>query len=124
MGHDGACSPRHLTNNHAQPFRMLQSFDGRRVSASAGARGDRVYKAILRATTFLAVILTSVTSARANARVFVDVPAATATVPASFVFYSKGSNLAVRSARVFDTRDANGITPSDHRPVLTTFLVK
>jgi endonuclease/exonuclease/phosphatase family metal-dependent hydrolase len=41
-----------------------------------------------------------------------------------YIFYSKGSNLAVRSARVFDTRDANGITPSDHRPVLTTFLVK
>jgi endonuclease/exonuclease/phosphatase family metal-dependent hydrolase len=41
-----------------------------------------------------------------------------------YIFYSKGSNLAVQSAQVFDTRDANGITPSDHRPVLTTFLVK
>jgi endonuclease/exonuclease/phosphatase family metal-dependent hydrolase len=41
-----------------------------------------------------------------------------------YIFYSKGSNLAVRSAQVFDTSDANGITPSDHRPVLTTFLVK
>jgi hypothetical protein len=25
---------------------------------------------------------------------------------------------------VFDTRDANGVMPSDHRPVLTTFVVK
>ena len=41
-----------------------------------------------------------------------------------YIFYSKNSNLAVHSAQVFDTRDASGVTPSDHRPVLTTFLVK
>jgi endonuclease/exonuclease/phosphatase family metal-dependent hydrolase len=41
-----------------------------------------------------------------------------------YLFYSKGSNLSVKSSQVYDTRDANGITPSDHRPVLTTFLVK
>ena len=42
-----------------------------------------------------------------------------------YIFYSKGSrNLTVTSSRVYDTRDANGIMPSDHRPVLTEFLVK
>jgi hypothetical protein len=25
---------------------------------------------------------------------------------------------------VFDTRDANGVMPSDHRPLLSTFTVK
>jgi hypothetical protein len=30
----------------------------------------------------------------------------------------------VTSSQVFDTRDANGVMPSDHRPVLTTFVVK
>ena len=42
-----------------------------------------------------------------------------------YIFYSKAStNLTVVSSQVFDTRDANGVTPSDHRPVLTTFTVK
>jgi endonuclease/exonuclease/phosphatase family metal-dependent hydrolase len=42
-----------------------------------------------------------------------------------YIFYSKGcSNLTVTSSQVFDTRDANGIMPSDHRPVLTVFQVK
>jgi endonuclease/exonuclease/phosphatase family metal-dependent hydrolase len=42
-----------------------------------------------------------------------------------YIFYSKGStNLTVQSSRVYDTRDANGVMPSDHRPVLTTFLVR
>jgi endonuclease/exonuclease/phosphatase family metal-dependent hydrolase len=42
-----------------------------------------------------------------------------------YIFYSKGSsNLTVTSSRVYDTRDANGIMPSDHRPVLTVFDVK
>jgi hypothetical protein len=30
----------------------------------------------------------------------------------------------VVSSQVYDTRDANGVTPSDHRPVLTTFSVQ
>ena len=42
-----------------------------------------------------------------------------------YIFYSKGSrNLSVKSSQVYDTRDANGAMPSDHRPVLTTFIVK
>jgi len=42
-----------------------------------------------------------------------------------FIFYSKSAaNLAVKSSQVYDTRDAAGTTPSDHRPVLTTFIVK
>ena len=42
-----------------------------------------------------------------------------------YIFYSKSSlNLTVTSSQVFDTRDANGVMPSDHRPVLTTFVVK
>jgi endonuclease/exonuclease/phosphatase family metal-dependent hydrolase len=42
-----------------------------------------------------------------------------------YIFYSKSSlNLSVKSSQVYDTRDANGVMPSDHRPVLTTFIVK
>ena len=42
-----------------------------------------------------------------------------------YIFYSKGSsNLVVKSSQVYDTRDANGVMPSDHRPVLTAFEVR
>ncbi len=42
-----------------------------------------------------------------------------------YIFASKNaSNLTVKSSQVYDTSDASGNTPSDHRPVLTTFLVK
>ena len=42
-----------------------------------------------------------------------------------YIFYSKASaNLVVKASQVFDTRDASGVMPSDHRPVLTTFIVK
>jgi endonuclease/exonuclease/phosphatase family metal-dependent hydrolase len=42
-----------------------------------------------------------------------------------YIFYSKASaNLTVKSSQVVDTRDSNGVMPSDHRPVLTTFEVK
>ena len=42
-----------------------------------------------------------------------------------YIFYSKSSgNLTVKSSQVYDTRDSNGVMPSDHRPVLTTFIVK
>ena len=42
-----------------------------------------------------------------------------------YIYYSKGStNLDVVSSQVFDTRDANGYMPSDHRPLLTTFVVR
>jgi endonuclease/exonuclease/phosphatase family metal-dependent hydrolase len=42
-----------------------------------------------------------------------------------YIFYSKNSaSLSVKSSQVYDTRDSNGATPSDHRPVLTTFIVK
>jgi endonuclease/exonuclease/phosphatase family metal-dependent hydrolase len=41
-----------------------------------------------------------------------------------YIYYSKSANLSVVSSQVYDTRDANGIMPSDHRPVLTVFTVK
>jgi endonuclease/exonuclease/phosphatase family metal-dependent hydrolase len=42
-----------------------------------------------------------------------------------FIFASKNaSNLTVKSSQVYDTRDSNGVTPSDHRPVLTVFSVR
>ncbi len=34
------------------------------------------------------------------------------------------SRLQITAARVFDVRDANGVQPSDHRPVMVTFAVK
>jgi len=42
-----------------------------------------------------------------------------------YILYSKGaSNLVVKASKVYDTRDANGVMPSDHRPVVTTFEVR
>lgn len=42
-----------------------------------------------------------------------------------YIFYSKqAANLVVLGSQVYDTRDANGVMPSDHRPVLTTFEVR
>jgi endonuclease/exonuclease/phosphatase family metal-dependent hydrolase len=42
-----------------------------------------------------------------------------------YIFYSKSSlNLSVKASQVYDTRDADGDMPSDHRPVVTTFIVK
>jgi len=42
-----------------------------------------------------------------------------------YIFTSKNaSSLSVKSSQVFDTRDASGNMPSDHRPVLTTFIVQ
>lgn len=42
-----------------------------------------------------------------------------------YIFYSKNaSNLTVQSSQVYNTADASGIMPSDHRPVLTTFVVR
>jgi endonuclease/exonuclease/phosphatase family metal-dependent hydrolase len=41
-----------------------------------------------------------------------------------FVYYSKGeAHLTLKSVQVIDTRDANGIMPSDHRPLLAVFTV-
>ena len=41
-----------------------------------------------------------------------------------YVWYSNsGSKLTLRSSQVFDTRDGNGVMPSDHRPLLTVFDV-
>lgn len=42
-----------------------------------------------------------------------------------FVFESEGASaLRVLSSRVFDTRDARGVMPSDHKPLLVTFSVQ
>jgi len=42
-----------------------------------------------------------------------------------FIYYSHGAkNLVLKSSQVFDTRDSKGVTPSDHRPVMSVFTVK
>jgi endonuclease/exonuclease/phosphatase family metal-dependent hydrolase len=41
-----------------------------------------------------------------------------------YVFFSRNATLSLDRAQVFDTRDANGIRPSDHKPLLTTFSVR
>jgi len=42
-----------------------------------------------------------------------------------YILYSrKSAYLTVKSSQVYDTRDSNGVMPSDHRPVLTVFNVK
>jgi endonuclease/exonuclease/phosphatase family metal-dependent hydrolase len=41
-----------------------------------------------------------------------------------YIFYAKNApNLTLKKITVVDTRDANGVMPSDHRPVLAEFLV-
>src|SRR5258708_7703792 len=47
--------------------------------------GERVYRATIRAMAVLSLVLAGVTSARANARVVVDLPAANSTLPPSFI---------------------------------------
>ena len=42
-----------------------------------------------------------------------------------YVFYSTGATaLVLKSARVYETADGNGVKPSDHRPLLVTYSVK
>ena len=42
-----------------------------------------------------------------------------------YIFYSKKStNLFVKSSKVYDTTDSNGVMASDHRPLLTVFEVR
>jgi endonuclease/exonuclease/phosphatase family metal-dependent hydrolase len=42
-----------------------------------------------------------------------------------FIYFSHGArNLVLKSSQVFDTRDSRGVTPSDHRPVMSVFTVK
>jgi endonuclease/exonuclease/phosphatase family metal-dependent hydrolase len=42
-----------------------------------------------------------------------------------YLFYSKGArNLTLKGAKMYDTRDANGRMPSDHKPMLVTFSVR
>lgn len=42
-----------------------------------------------------------------------------------YVYYSRGTDvLALQSVQVFDVRNANGVMPSDHRPLLSIFTVK
>jgi len=41
-----------------------------------------------------------------------------------YLWYPKNATqLVLKAAQVFDTRDSNGVTPSDHRPVMATFQV-
>jgi endonuclease/exonuclease/phosphatase family metal-dependent hydrolase len=42
-----------------------------------------------------------------------------------YIYYSKGATaLKLVSSQVFDVRDANGVMPSDHRPLLSIFTVR
>ncbi len=42
-----------------------------------------------------------------------------------YIFTSKGASaLVLKSAQIVDTRDAKGVMPSDHKPMLATFTVK
>jgi endonuclease/exonuclease/phosphatase family metal-dependent hydrolase len=42
-----------------------------------------------------------------------------------YIYYSKyASALKLMSSQVFDVRDANGVMPSDHRPVLSIFAIR
>ena len=42
-----------------------------------------------------------------------------------YIYYSKGATtLKLLSSQVFDVRDAKGIMPSDHRPLLSIFEIK
>jgi endonuclease/exonuclease/phosphatase family metal-dependent hydrolase len=42
-----------------------------------------------------------------------------------YIYSSNNAGLLVlQSSQVFDTRDANGVMPSDHRPLLSIFTVK
>jgi endonuclease/exonuclease/phosphatase family metal-dependent hydrolase len=42
-----------------------------------------------------------------------------------YIFFSKDANqLVLKSSKVYDTRDASGHMPSDHRPVVSTFEVR
>ena len=42
-----------------------------------------------------------------------------------YIFYSKSaSRLVLKASQVFDTRASNGVMPSDHRPVMSTFQLK
>lgn len=60
----------------------------------------------------------------------IDYPAntafgATRTRRIDYIWYSRGaSNLRVKRAQVFDTRDSRGYMPSDHKPVMVTFEVR
>jgi endonuclease/exonuclease/phosphatase family metal-dependent hydrolase len=42
-----------------------------------------------------------------------------------YIYYSHGAGfLTLKSSQVFDTRDASGVTPSDHKPLMSVFTVK
>jgi endonuclease/exonuclease/phosphatase family metal-dependent hydrolase len=42
-----------------------------------------------------------------------------------YIYFSRGASyLALQSSWVFDVRDANGVMPSDHRPLMSIFTVK
>jgi endonuclease/exonuclease/phosphatase family metal-dependent hydrolase len=41
-----------------------------------------------------------------------------------FIYYSHGATLVLKGSQVYDTRDANGVTPSDHKPLMSIFTVK
>ena len=67
----------------------------------------------------------AVAAARGTATAFSGNNGETKSGRIDYIFSSKNAaNLTVQSSQVYDTRDAAGVTPSDHRPVLTTFIVR
>jgi endonuclease/exonuclease/phosphatase family metal-dependent hydrolase len=41
-----------------------------------------------------------------------------------FIYFSHASTLTLKSSQVYDTRDSKGVTPSDHKPMMSVFTVK
>jgi endonuclease/exonuclease/phosphatase family metal-dependent hydrolase len=42
-----------------------------------------------------------------------------------YIYFSRGASfLTLKSSQVFDVRSSKGVMPSDHRPMMTTFIVK
>ena len=42
-----------------------------------------------------------------------------------YIYYSHGATgLALKSMQIFDTRDSNGVRPSDHRPILAIYYLR
>jgi len=41
-----------------------------------------------------------------------------------YIYYSRYATLVLKWSQVLDVRDANGVMPSDHRLLMSTFAVK
>jgi len=41
-----------------------------------------------------------------------------------FIYYSHHASVSLKSSQVYDTRDSNGVRPSDHKPLMSVFTVQ